>query len=231
MHHLGAHQSTQARLLLHQQPGPTEVECVERPASPPPRMRTGSVSMRDEVCPAVARRATQEFASLSAFLPMRVTCPSCQAAYNIDDQRIPPGGAKLKCSRCQALIPVRPGVPADPPPAMRFQEGAVPLPGLAGPVPPPPPPRTAAPPPPPVAAGRSPPPLGLPGLPRRPPRLGGATGGRVVHHRGHSAASDHATARAGALPVAPCCRNAAPNGRWCRCLPCLTWRGWGSRRR
>ena len=50
---------------------------------------------------------------------------------------------------------------------MRFQEGAVPLPGLAGPVSPPPPPRTAAPPSPPVGGGAVPlPSLGLPGLPR-----------------------------------------------------------------
>ncbi len=39
---------------------------------------------------------------------MRVTCPSCQTAYNIDERRIPPGGAKLKCSTCQTLIPLRP---------------------------------------------------------------------------------------------------------------------------
>jgi len=58
---------------------------------------------------------------------MRVTCPSCQAAYNIDERRIPPGGAKLKCSACQTLIPLR------PPPStagVRLDEGAVPLPGL-----------------------------------------------------------------------------------------------------
>ncbi|HEY1908540.1 MAG TPA: tetratricopeptide repeat protein [Myxococcaceae bacterium] len=67
---------------------------------------------------------------------MRVTCPSCQTAYNIDERRIPPGGAKLKCSTCQTLIPLRPPEAAAPPaPApsvasVRFNEGAVPLPGL-----------------------------------------------------------------------------------------------------
>ena len=67
---------------------------------------------------------------------MRVTCPSCQTAYNIDERRIPPGGAKLKCSTCQTLIPLRPPEAAAPPPpepsvgGMRLREGAVPLPGL-----------------------------------------------------------------------------------------------------
>ena len=100
---------------------------------------------------------------------MRVTCPSCQAAYNIDEQRIPPGGAKLKCSRCQTLIPVRAGAPQEPPAGIRFQEGSVPLPGLGAPSAPPPPPRTAVPPPP-SAGGVVPlPSLGLPGLPRLTP--------------------------------------------------------------
>ena len=65
---------------------------------------------------------------------MRVTCPSCQTAYNIDERRIPPGGAKLKCSTCQTLIPLRPpeaaAAPAPSVAGVRFNEGAVPLPGL-----------------------------------------------------------------------------------------------------
>jgi predicted Zn finger-like uncharacterized protein len=65
---------------------------------------------------------------------MRVTCPSCQKAYNIDERRIPPGGAKLKCSSCQTLIPLRPPEAAAPPApsaaGVRLSEGAVPLPGL-----------------------------------------------------------------------------------------------------
>ena len=76
---------------------------------------------------------------------MRVTCPSCQTAYNIDERRIPPGGAKLKCSTCQGLIPLRaPEATAPPPPppqsvaGVRLGEGAVPLPGLGLPQPPPP---------------------------------------------------------------------------------------------
>ncbi len=40
---------------------------------------------------------------------MKVSCPSCQTNYNIDDKRIPPGGAKLKCARCQNTFPIKPG--------------------------------------------------------------------------------------------------------------------------
>ena len=66
---------------------------------------------------------------------MRITCPSCQTAYNIDERRIPPGGAKLKCSTCQTLIPLRPPEAAAPVQGpsvggVRLREGAVPLPGL-----------------------------------------------------------------------------------------------------
>ncbi len=39
---------------------------------------------------------------------MKVSCPSCQTNYNIDDKRIPPGGAKLKCARCQNTFPIKP---------------------------------------------------------------------------------------------------------------------------
>jgi predicted Zn finger-like uncharacterized protein len=79
---------------------------------------------------------------------MRVTCPSCQATYNLDERRIPPGGAKLKCTKCQNIFPVSsaadldavplPGSAGGPAPvaapvsAPRLSEGAVPLPGLAG---------------------------------------------------------------------------------------------------
>jgi predicted Zn finger-like uncharacterized protein len=58
---------------------------------------------------------------------MKVSCPSCGTNYNIDDKRIPPGGAKLKCAKCQATFPIKPdGAPAS-------AGGAVPLPGQAAP--------------------------------------------------------------------------------------------------
>ncbi len=58
---------------------------------------------------------------------MRVTCPSCQATYNLDERRIPPGGAKLKCTKCQSIFPIEGGVGPD----------AVPLPSGAAPPEPP----------------------------------------------------------------------------------------------
>jgi predicted Zn finger-like uncharacterized protein len=71
---------------------------------------------------------------------MKVSCPSCQTNYNIDDKRIPPGGAKLKCARCQNTFPVRPpsdGMPtpmAIPLPGSAApQSAAIPLPGSAAP--------------------------------------------------------------------------------------------------
>jgi cellulose synthase operon protein C len=66
---------------------------------------------------------------------MRVTCPSCQATYNLDERRIPPGGAKLKCTKCQNVFPIQGGQEAP---------GAVPLPGGGATPPPPLPPRKPA---------------------------------------------------------------------------------------
>lgn len=73
---------------------------------------------------------------------MRVTCPSCQATYNLDERRIPPGGAKLKCTKCQNIFPIQtsaqatdavplPATSAPPAPTRRPPEAAVPLPGQA----------------------------------------------------------------------------------------------------
>ncbi|TSC34475.1 tetratricopeptide repeat protein [Corallococcus sp. Z5C101001] len=74
---------------------------------------------------------------------MKVSCPSCQTNYNIDDRRIPPGGAKLKCARCQTTFPIKAdGVSAEapetaptaaPPSAAAPQAAAIPLPGTAAP--------------------------------------------------------------------------------------------------
>ncbi|HEX8539543.1 MAG TPA: zinc-ribbon domain-containing protein, partial [Cystobacter sp.] len=61
---------------------------------------------------------------------MKVSCPSCQTNYNIDDKRIPPGGAKLKCARCQNTFPIKADEPARPP-----TPAAIPLPAPASPQP------------------------------------------------------------------------------------------------
>ncbi len=83
---------------------------------------------------------------------MRVTCPSCQTNYNIDDKRIPSGGAKLKCAKCQTLFAINAATPGGPVPlpgspapagpasvplpsssgareAVTIQESSIPLPG------------------------------------------------------------------------------------------------------
>ncbi|MFZ5470790.1 MAG: tetratricopeptide repeat protein [Myxococcota bacterium] len=67
---------------------------------------------------------------------MKVSCPSCQTNYNIDDKRIPAGGAKLKCARCQTTFPIK--LAAGPAPSLFNGDAAVPLPG-ATPAPPTPP--------------------------------------------------------------------------------------------
>ncbi|RKG64811.1 hypothetical protein D7W79_38670, partial [Corallococcus exercitus] len=68
---------------------------------------------------------------------MKVSCPSCQTNYNIDDRRIPPGGAKLKCARCQTTFPIKAdGAGAEAPeaaPPAAPQPAAIPLPGTAAP--------------------------------------------------------------------------------------------------
>jgi cellulose synthase operon protein C len=49
---------------------------------------------------------------------MKITCPSCQTTYNIDEAKIPAGGATLKCSKCKSTFPVK-----------KTASGVVPLPG------------------------------------------------------------------------------------------------------
>ncbi len=61
---------------------------------------------------------------------MKVSCPSCQTNYNIDDKRIPPGGAKLKCARCQNTFPIKAEEPVSAPPPT---PAAIPLPGATAP--------------------------------------------------------------------------------------------------
>ena len=90
---------------------------------------------------------------------MRVACPNCQARYNLDERKLPPGGAKVRCPKCKGAIVVRPPVPGDEDaagaPAAPPGAGAVPLPdpgssagsaAAAAPIISPPAPPTLAPP-------------------------------------------------------------------------------------
>ncbi len=85
---------------------------------------------------------------------MRVACPQCTSAYNLDERRIPAAGLNVKCPKCQKTFPVR--KPAQPGAAQAST--AVPLPAparpaaAAPPAAPRPPPSVAAPPPSVVAA-------------------------------------------------------------------------------
>lgn len=54
---------------------------------------------------------------------MKVSCPACSSVLNIDDKKIPAGGARIKCPTCQNVFPVKPAGYASSP------SGAVPLPG------------------------------------------------------------------------------------------------------
>lgn len=56
---------------------------------------------------------------------MKVSCPSCSSVLNIDDKKIPPGGARIKCPSCQNVFPVKPQ------PVAASPSGLVPLPGLS----------------------------------------------------------------------------------------------------
>jgi len=44
---------------------------------------------------------------------MKVSCPNCETKYNLPDDRIAPGGTKVKCSKCKHVFTVTPP-PATP---------------------------------------------------------------------------------------------------------------------
>ncbi|HSD19098.1 MAG TPA: zinc-ribbon domain-containing protein, partial [Anaeromyxobacter sp.] len=43
---------------------------------------------------------------------MRVGCPHCHAAYNLDDRRVPSTGLNVRCPKCRETFPVRPAADA-----------------------------------------------------------------------------------------------------------------------
>ena len=62
---------------------------------------------------------------------MKITCPNCSAAYELDDARVPPAGLSIKCPKCKNPFTVhrpKPGETA----AKVVAKGPVPLPGQAG---------------------------------------------------------------------------------------------------
>lgn len=89
---------------------------------------------------------------------MKISCPNCPAAYELDDSRIPPAGLSIKCPKCKAPFTVHKPKPGEE------VKGAVkgvpvPLPGQAGPAKPAAP-KTKAP----SAAAGAKAPVPLPGL-------------------------------------------------------------------
>ena len=37
---------------------------------------------------------------------MRIQCPNCPAAYELDDSRVPPAGLSIKCPKCKTPFTV-----------------------------------------------------------------------------------------------------------------------------
>src|SRR5437879_13097751 len=66
---------------------------------------------------------------------MRIQCPNCPAAYELDDGRVPPAGLSIKCPKCKTPFTVH----RDKPVAGKGAGQKVPLPGTGAP-----PPRPAA---------------------------------------------------------------------------------------
>lgn len=110
---------------------------------------------------------------------MKISCPNCAAAYELDDSRVPPAGLSIKCPKCKNPFTVHRAKPGEA--AKVVPKGPVPLPGQPGAKPKAPPPGM-----PPGAAGRPAAAKGavpLPGLgdedaalpaPSQPPPAGGA---------------------------------------------------------
>ena len=94
---------------------------------------------------------------------MRITCPQCQAGYDVDPEKIPPGGLRVRCPGCDRVFSVRiapapattrvgappappvapPSVPPAAPPVAR--SGGMTMVGMAPPLPPSPPVRPDSP--------------------------------------------------------------------------------------
>ena len=62
---------------------------------------------------------------------MKISCPNCSAAYELDDNRVPPAGLSIKCPKCKNPFTVHKPKPGEAG-AKPAKPGAVPLPGQAG---------------------------------------------------------------------------------------------------
>jgi predicted Zn finger-like uncharacterized protein len=58
---------------------------------------------------------------------MKITCESCSAQYDLDDNRIPPSGLTMKCPACLHSFTVRKGAAPPPRPPSAANEGGIAL--------------------------------------------------------------------------------------------------------
>ncbi|HEY5675617.1 MAG TPA: tetratricopeptide repeat protein, partial [Myxococcales bacterium] len=111
---------------------------------------------------------------------MKISCPNCSAAYELDDSRVPPAGLSIKCPRCKNPFTVQ-RARAEGAARPVAAQGAVPLPGQNGAKP---------------AAGAKPP-AGRPPGARKP----SAPGAIPLPGMGQAAAAPSAKIPAGAVPL------------------------------
>ena len=58
---------------------------------------------------------------------MTITCPQCQTKFRLDEDRIPAGGGKARCSRCRAVFEIPKEPAPDSATGTNRREGAPPL--------------------------------------------------------------------------------------------------------
>ena len=46
---------------------------------------------------------------------MIVQCPHCETKYNVPEERLKPGGTRMRCSRCGNVFTAEPEAPLPPP--------------------------------------------------------------------------------------------------------------------
>jgi len=63
---------------------------------------------------------------------VKISCPKCSAAYELDDSRVPPAGLSIKCPKCKNPFTVHKAKAGEAAPKAAKPGGAVPLPGQAG---------------------------------------------------------------------------------------------------